>query len=125
MTESAGPYVVSGEPLAPTYPQNWTYGNPSVSNDSKFPFTVETELYKHFRDGTDSVQSFFSVEAESKAPIVLSGGGMLTNAVLRYCGDLRDRDDLGLRHCPVRKRAAQTKHHGRPHFCGYRRGRKH
>ena len=89
VTESAGPYVVSGEPLAPTYPQNWTYGNPSISNDSKFPFTVETELHKHFRDGTDSVQSFFNVEAKSKAPIVLSGGGMLTNAVLRYCGDLR------------------------------------
>ena len=89
MTASAGPYIVSGKPLAPTYPQNWAESAASVDNNSVFPFTIESQLYKHYRADKDTVRSYFKVKADGDAPIVMAGGGCLTNAVLRFLGDVR------------------------------------
>ena len=98
-TASAGPYIVSGKPLSPFYSVSW--GNSSsVANNSAFPLTVESKMYKNWRaNKDDTIQSFFYVQGNSNAGVVLAGGGVLTNAVLRYRGDLRIGGDwvtLGL-----------------------------
>lgn len=97
--ESAGPYVISGKPLATYYPQDWTTSSSSVGSSSRFPFVIESMMYRYWFDPDHTQQSFFSVLANSDAPIVLAGGGSLTNAVFRFRGDVRiggEWETLGL-----------------------------
>lgn len=84
---SAGPYVISGLPLAMYYP-TYAGGNASsIANASEFPFVVESLLYKYRREGPE--YTLFRVQGNSDAPVVMAGGGLITNAVLAYRGDVR------------------------------------
>ena len=85
--ESAGPYVISGLPFALYYPTYEGGNSSSVANASAFPFVIESTLYKHRRTGPE--HTLFRVQGNSDAPVVMAGGGLITNAVLAYRGDVR------------------------------------
>ncbi len=106
---SSGPYTVSGNSFWLRYPESWQYDSPSVVNWSALPFTVESKVFK-YRNSSDSTHSFFNVLANTKAPLVLSGGGVLTNAVLHHFGDVRLGGEwvtLGL--CPAEGRSGKNR----------------
>lgn len=84
----AGPYTISGNPIYPVYPASWGISSASVQNSSAFPFVVENQLLKGvYKDYTP--ESFFYATANTDAPLVMTGGGNLTNAVFAFRGDVR------------------------------------
>ena len=85
--DGAGPYTISGNPIYMVYPNSWGLGNASVQNLSSFPLMVESQLQKEPYSYTK--ESFFYVAADTEAPIVMTGGGNLTNAVFAFHGDVR------------------------------------
>ena len=85
--ESAGPYVISGSPLAAYYPTYEDVNSSSIANSSAFPFVIESELKKYRKGGP--LNTLFTVQGNSDAPVVLSGGGSIADAVLNFRGDVR------------------------------------
>lgn len=81
-TLSAGPYVISGLPFAACYPYQGANSS-SIANASAFPLVIESVLYKYGAEG------LFRVQGNSNAPVVMPGGGLITNAVLSFRGDVR------------------------------------
>lgn len=86
----AGPYVISDNAISVMYQTVAGDSSSSVANNAscRFPFVIESAMSKYRKNENDG-QSYFRVQANGKAPVVLSGGGMFPRDVLNYRGDLR------------------------------------
>lgn len=87
---SAGPYIISGRAMDMLQPKNFRNDAEiaSIESNSSFPLTIETTLGKYWTEEGKS-RSYFNVFADNCAPVVLAGGGSLTNDLFRFRGDVR------------------------------------